>query len=57
MTDDKSDARSTTKATDAEEMERYGIVLIPVDYFHFGNFRYTSLKDAVAQAKRGTPAR
>ncbi|MGC8534195.1 MAG: hypothetical protein ACP5QR_01540 [Rhizomicrobium sp.] len=57
MTDEESDARSTTKATDAEEMERYGIVLIPVDYFHFGNFRYTRLKDAVAQAKRGTPAR
>lgn len=34
------------------EMESHGIVRVPVDYFHIGEFRYTSLKDAVAQAER-----
>lgn len=36
----------------AEEMARYGIVRVPVDYFHVGGFRYTALADAIAQAKR-----
>jgi thiamine monophosphate synthase len=36
----------------AEEMAKYGITRVTVDYFHYGNFRYTNLKDAVAQAKR-----
>ena len=35
-----------------EEMERYGITRVPVDYFHVGEYRYTVLADAVAQAKR-----
>ena len=35
-----------------EEMAKYGITRVPVDYFHYGDFRYTNLKDAVAQAKR-----
>lgn len=34
------------------EMARYGITRVPVDYFHYNGFRYTNLKDAVAQAKR-----
>lgn len=36
----------------AEEMEKYGITREPVDYFHYGEFRYTNLKDAIAEAKR-----
>ncbi len=40
------------QAKDVEEMAKYGIVRQPVDYFLFDTFRYTSLKDAVAQAKR-----
>lgn len=36
----------------AEDMECYGIVRVPVDYFHVGGFRYTVLSDAIAQAKR-----
>ena len=35
-----------------EEMAKYGITQVPVDYFHYGVFRYTNLKHAVAQAKR-----
>ena len=36
----------------AEEMARYGITRVPVDYFHYGKYRYTSLEDAIAEAKR-----
>jgi len=34
------------------EMNRHGITRVPVDYFHYRDFRYTSLEDAVAQARR-----
>lgn len=34
------------------EMEQYGITRVPMDCFHVGEFRYTNLKDAIAQAKR-----
>ncbi len=36
----------------AIEMAAYGVTHFPVDYFHFGAFRYTNLNDALAQAKR-----
>ena len=39
----------------AEEMAKYGITCVPVDYFHYGSFRYTNLEDAVAEAKRQQP--
>lgn len=39
-------------AADAEQMAEFGITFAPVDYFHYRQFRYTNLKDAVAQAKR-----
>jgi|GEM_PF-2715083 len=35
-----------------EEMASYGITCVPIDYFHYGPYRYTNLEDAVAQAKR-----
>ena len=34
------------------ELAKYGITRVPVDYFHFRGFRYTNLKDAIAEAKR-----
>jgi hypothetical protein len=34
------------------EMAKYGITRVRVDYFHYRDFRYTSLKDAIAQAER-----
>ena len=37
---------------EAKAMAAYGIRRVPVDYFHFGDLRYSNLKDAVAQAKR-----
>lgn len=39
-------------AEDEKSMEHYGIIQVPVDYFWFGEYRYSSLKDAIAQAKR-----
>jgi hypothetical protein len=35
-----------------ESMSTLGIRCVPVDYFHYRNYRYTNLKDAVAQARR-----
>jgi len=37
---------------DRSQMDAYGITRVPTDYFHVGAYRYTSLKDAVAQAER-----
>ena len=34
------------------EMEQFGIRHITVDTFHVGEFRYSQLDDAIAQAKR-----
>jgi len=39
-------------AEDAEMMKKYGITRVPVEYFRYGEFRYTNLKDAIAQAER-----
>lgn len=33
-------------------MNRYGITRVPADYFVYRQYRYTNLKDAVAQATR-----
>lgn len=38
-----------------DEMAKYGITRVPVDYFHYKQYRYTNLADAVAQAKRAQP--
>ena len=36
---------------DAKDMAKYGITVVPVNYFHYKEFRYTNLKDAIAYAK------
>ena len=35
-----------------EAMAKFGIARIPIDYFHYRQYRYTNLKDAIAQAER-----
>jgi hypothetical protein len=35
-----------------QEMSELGIIRVPVDYFHYKEFRYTHLTDAIAEAKR-----
>jgi hypothetical protein len=60
MTDPMSATRQSGSATlspEAEaEMERLGISRVPVDYFHWREFRYTNLNDAIAQAKCQRPS-
>ena len=36
----------------AEEMLKFGITRVSIDHFHYKDFRYTNVKDAIAQAKR-----
>lgn len=48
--DDKAGPGLSTTAVG--EMDKYGITCIPVDYFHVGQYRYTHLKDAIAEAER-----
>ena len=49
---DRKELCPAISSEDAEKMAKYGITRVPVDYFHYGDFRYTNLKDAIAQAKR-----
>jgi len=41
-----------TDATLEQAMLSHGIQRVPVDYFHWNGYRYSSLKDAVAAARR-----
>ncbi len=50
MADEK--VKSNKEKELEEEMKRYGIERIPIDYFHINGFRYTALEDAIVQAKR-----
>ena len=50
--EDPKASKTELSPDDAEELEKFGITRVPVNYFHCGAFRYTNLKDAVAQAKR-----
>ncbi len=34
------------------EMAKYGIKCVQISQFLYGEYRYTSLKDAIAEAKR-----
>jgi hypothetical protein len=35
-----------------DEMAKYGITRVPGDYYHYKQYRYTRLNDAIAQAER-----
>jgi hypothetical protein len=47
-----SEIEHTVSDPDLESMERYGIKRTTADYYHYGQYRYTNLKDAIAQAER-----
>jgi hypothetical protein len=51
-----SEGHPGVEQKDADEMAKYGITRVSVNYFHYGDFRYTNLADAIAQAKRQQPA-
>lgn len=44
-----------TRDADAE-MAWYGITRVPADMFHYREYRYARLSDAVAEAKRDAKA-
>ncbi len=48
--------RPQTPEDAGSDMARYGITRIPADMFHYREYRYTRLSDAVAQAKRDANA-
>lgn len=56
--DKSNDARTAnrpatqSKKMIADKLAKMGITQVPVDYYHYGAFRYTNLKDALAQAER-----
>jgi hypothetical protein len=53
MTYSQDSAECPDTAPDvARRMARYGIIRVPVDYFHLGEFRYSNLEDAIAEARR-----
>ena len=47
---DRKEINPTINPEAAEAMAKYGITRVPVDYFHYKEFRYTNLDDAIAQA-------
>jgi hypothetical protein len=40
-----------------QQMQKYRITRVPTDSFRYREYRYTSLQDALAQAKRDTDGR
>jgi len=36
----------------AEEMLKFGITRVSIEHFRYKDFRYTNVRDAIAQAKR-----
>ena len=47
-----NEPQETSAPVAGAEITKYGITRVPVDYFHYRQFRYSNLEDAVAQAKR-----
>jgi hypothetical protein len=47
-----TNANVPTSPSDEEQMTKYGITRKTVDVFHHGEYRYSNLGDAIAQAKR-----
>jgi hypothetical protein len=47
-----SETGNVDQKSDEDLMARHGIIRVPADYFLCGHYRYTNLKDALAQAKR-----
>lgn len=47
-----SETGNVDPKSDEDLMARHGIIRVPADIFLCGQYRYTNLKDALAQAKR-----
>ncbi len=46
------ESRADLGAAAVQEMARYGIQCAQINHFFYGGFRYTNLKDAIAEAQR-----
>jgi hypothetical protein len=44
--------RNTNEKIDQAELDRYCIERVPADVFHWGGYRYSNARDAIAAAKR-----
>jgi hypothetical protein len=49
---DRNEISAAINPETAEAMAKYGITRVPVDYFHYKEFRYSNVDDAIAQAIR-----
>lgn len=47
-----TDLKDTLNPELTSEMAKHGITKKPIYYYYHGDYRYTSLRDALAQAKR-----
>jgi len=50
--DKQTEAGGSVDQSRADEMTKYGITRVPIDYYYYRTFRYTNLGDAIAQAER-----
>lgn len=50
--DEPTEQRMPTQDDASGEMATYGITRVPADMFHYREYRYGKLSDAIAQAKR-----
>jgi hypothetical protein len=48
--------RPTATPEAKDEMAKHGITRVPIDCFHYKQYHYTNLADALAQAKRAQPS-
>jgi len=46
------ESKMTMSTNVSDEMAKHGITKKTTDQFYFGEYRYSNLKDAIAQAKR-----
>ncbi len=54
--DEGGGGRLPVQEDSSAEMARYGITRVPADMFHYRQYRYAKLGDALAQAKRDASA-
>ena len=52
LSTENDESKAGLSAEDAAEMATFGISCTLVAQFHFGGYRYSNLRDALAQAKR-----
>ena len=53
MTSEIPASSNVVPEMDAAELARHGITLVRTERYHVGPYRYGSLADSIAEAKRG----